>query len=314
MGDRVTIYEVGPRDGLQNEPRPIPTADKIALIDRLSACGFAYIEAASFVSPRWVPQMADGAEVLAGIARAPGVTYAALTPNLRGYAAARVRRRGRGGGLRLRLRIVQPEEHQRLDRREPRAVRAGGRIGPLRRNAAQGLRLLRHRLSVRGTGRSGRGIPRRSKAFFARLPRGQPRRHHRPRHAGDGGGDARRGPRRGAGRAARGAFSRHARSRIGKRFGRARTEHPRVRCVSGRSRRLSVRTRRRGQRRHRAGGGVARRARVRDRDRHWPGWPRRRPSHVHCAPPPERRSAAFHRAPRLSRVVANAPMSNLSFG
>ena len=89
MGDRVTIYEVSPRDGLQNEPRPIPTADKIALIDRLSACGFAYIEAASFVSPRWVPQMADGAEVLAGIARAPGVTYAALTPNLRGYAAAR---------------------------------------------------------------------------------------------------------------------------------------------------------------------------------------------------------------------------------
>jgi hydroxymethylglutaryl-CoA lyase len=89
MGDRVTIYEVSPRDGLQNEPRPIPTADKIALIDRLSACGFAFIEAASFVSPRWVPQMADGAAVLAGIARAPGVTYAALTPNLKGYAAAR---------------------------------------------------------------------------------------------------------------------------------------------------------------------------------------------------------------------------------
>ena len=89
MSNRVTIYEVGPRDGLQNEPRPIPTADKIALIDRLSACGFAFIEAASFVSPRWVPQMADGAEVLAGIARAPGVTYAALTPNLKGYAAAR---------------------------------------------------------------------------------------------------------------------------------------------------------------------------------------------------------------------------------
>src|SRR5688500_2190873 len=89
MGDRVTIYEVSPRDGLQNEPRPIPTADKVALIDRLSACGFAFIEAASFVSPKWVPQMADGAAVLAGIARAPGVRYAALTPNLKGYAAAR---------------------------------------------------------------------------------------------------------------------------------------------------------------------------------------------------------------------------------
>jgi hydroxymethylglutaryl-CoA lyase len=89
MGDRVTIYEVSPRDGLQNEPRPIPTADKIALVDRLTACGFTHIEVASFVSPRWVPQMADGAAVLAGIARGPGVTYAALTPNLRGYAAAK---------------------------------------------------------------------------------------------------------------------------------------------------------------------------------------------------------------------------------
>jgi hydroxymethylglutaryl-CoA lyase len=89
MVDRLTIYEDSPRDGLQNEKRQIPTADKIALIDRLSACGFAFIEAASFVSPKWVPQMADGAAVLAGIVRAQGVTYAALTPNLKGYAAAR---------------------------------------------------------------------------------------------------------------------------------------------------------------------------------------------------------------------------------
>jgi hydroxymethylglutaryl-CoA lyase len=85
----VRLYEVGPRDGLQNEPRPIATADKIALIDALSACGFSHVEAAAFVSPKAVPQMADGAAVLAGIARAPGVTYAALTPNLRGYHAAR---------------------------------------------------------------------------------------------------------------------------------------------------------------------------------------------------------------------------------
>ena len=90
--EAVEIYEVGPRDGLQNEPRPISAARKVALIDALSACGFTRIEAASFVSPRWVPQMADGAEVMAGIARAPGVTYAALTPNLRGYAAARAAR------------------------------------------------------------------------------------------------------------------------------------------------------------------------------------------------------------------------------
>jgi hydroxymethylglutaryl-CoA lyase len=92
MADRVTIYEVGPRDGLQNEPRPIQAADKIAFVDRLSACGFSHIEVASFVSPRRVPQMADGAAVLAGIRRAPGVTYAALTPNLQGYAAARAAR------------------------------------------------------------------------------------------------------------------------------------------------------------------------------------------------------------------------------
>ena len=88
MTGTVEIVEVGPRDGLQNEPRPIPTADKIALIDALSPCGFRRIEAASFVSPKAVPQMADGAAVLAGIARAPGVRYAALTPNLKGYQAA----------------------------------------------------------------------------------------------------------------------------------------------------------------------------------------------------------------------------------
>ena len=89
MPDRVRLYEVGPRDGLQTEPRPIPTADKIALIDALSACGVDRIEAASFVSPKAVPQMADGAEVMAGIARAPGVRYAALTPNLTGYERAK---------------------------------------------------------------------------------------------------------------------------------------------------------------------------------------------------------------------------------
>ena len=86
--ERVDIFEVGPRDGLQNEARLIPTAEKIALVDRLSGAGFSRIECASFVSPKWVPQMADGAEVLAGITRARGVSYAALTPNLRGLDAA----------------------------------------------------------------------------------------------------------------------------------------------------------------------------------------------------------------------------------
>jgi len=88
MAERVEIFEVGPRDGLQNEARQIPTAEKIALVDCLSGAGFARIEVASFVSPRWVPQMADSAAVLAGIARAPGVRYAALTPNMKGFEAA----------------------------------------------------------------------------------------------------------------------------------------------------------------------------------------------------------------------------------
>lgn len=88
MAEQVTIFEVAPRDGLQNEARLIPTADKIRLIDGLSACGFRHIEAASFVSPKWVPQMADAAEVLAGIARRPGTSYAALTPNLQGFEGA----------------------------------------------------------------------------------------------------------------------------------------------------------------------------------------------------------------------------------
>jgi hydroxymethylglutaryl-CoA lyase len=86
--ERVEIFEVGPRDGLQNEKRLIPTADKIALVDALSAAGFSRIEVASFVSPKWVPQMADGAEVLAGITRAPGLRYAALVPNMKGFEAA----------------------------------------------------------------------------------------------------------------------------------------------------------------------------------------------------------------------------------
>ena len=89
MPEAVTIYEVGPRDGLQNEPGLVPTPDKIALIDLLSAAGLTRIEAASFVSPKWVPQMADAAAVMAGIRRAPGIRYAALTPNLQGFEAAR---------------------------------------------------------------------------------------------------------------------------------------------------------------------------------------------------------------------------------
>lgn len=89
MTDFVTIFEMGPRDGLQNEKRFVPTAGKIELVDRLSQCGFRKIEVTSFVSPKWVPQMADAQEVMEGIYRHPAVTYAVLTPNVKGYTAAR---------------------------------------------------------------------------------------------------------------------------------------------------------------------------------------------------------------------------------
>lgn len=88
MPASVRIVEVGPRDGLQNEQQPISIADKIALIDALSNSGLSYIEAGSFVSPKWVPQMAGSTEVFAGIRRKSGITYAALTPNMQGFEAA----------------------------------------------------------------------------------------------------------------------------------------------------------------------------------------------------------------------------------
>jgi len=84
----VRLVEVGPRDGLQNEKQPISVADKVRLTDDLTAAGLSYVEVGSFVSPKWVPQMAGSAEVFAGIQRKPGVTYAALAPNMRGLEAA----------------------------------------------------------------------------------------------------------------------------------------------------------------------------------------------------------------------------------
>ncbi len=83
-----TIFEMAPRDGLQNEARLIETADKIRLVDLLSDAGLSKIEVTSFVSPKWVPQMADAAEVLGGITRKAGTVYSALTPNMQGYARA----------------------------------------------------------------------------------------------------------------------------------------------------------------------------------------------------------------------------------
>ena len=85
---RVKLVDVGPRDGLQNEKAPVPAAVKIELVHRLQDAGLKEIEVTSFVSPKWVPQMADAAEVMAGIRRSPGVRYSVLTPNLKGFDAA----------------------------------------------------------------------------------------------------------------------------------------------------------------------------------------------------------------------------------
>src|SRR3954447_15510586 len=85
---RVKIVDVGPRDGLQNEKQPVAAEIKIGLVHRLQDAGLKEIEVTSFVSPKWVPQMADNAQVMAGIERKPGVRYSVLTPNMKGFEAA----------------------------------------------------------------------------------------------------------------------------------------------------------------------------------------------------------------------------------
>src|SRR5438034_5462364 len=87
-GRKITIVEVGPRDGLQNERASIATADKIAFVDKLSAANLPVIEVSAFVSPKWVPQMADAEQVFAGIMRRPGTRYSALVPNIAGLERA----------------------------------------------------------------------------------------------------------------------------------------------------------------------------------------------------------------------------------
>lgn len=89
MTDRIAIVEVGPRDGLQNEQQTVSIETKVELIERLAAAGLKFVEAGAFVSPKWVPQMAGTAEVMAALRRKPGVSYPVLTPNLKGYEGAR---------------------------------------------------------------------------------------------------------------------------------------------------------------------------------------------------------------------------------
>lgn len=88
LPEHVTLVEVGPRDGLQNEKTPVAAAIKIGLVERLQAAGLREIEVTSYVSPKWVPQMADNAEVMTGLSRRPGVRYSVLTPNLKGFEAS----------------------------------------------------------------------------------------------------------------------------------------------------------------------------------------------------------------------------------
>jgi isopropylmalate/homocitrate/citramalate synthase len=111
-GKRITVVEVGPRDGLQNESAIVSTPDKIEFVNRLSAANLPVIEVSAFVSPKWVPQMADAADVFRGIARKPGIRYTALVPNIPGLDRAvaagvslqgRVRSRARGGAARARI-------------------------------------------------------------------------------------------------------------------------------------------------------------------------------------------------------------------
>jgi hydroxymethylglutaryl-CoA lyase len=105
----VVVYEVGPRDGLQNEPEAVPTAAKLELIARLAATGLRHIEITSFVSPRWIPQLADGDELAAAIPQVPGVIYGALVPNRKGYG----RFREAGGAQVAAVFISASEGHNR---------------------------------------------------------------------------------------------------------------------------------------------------------------------------------------------------------
>jgi len=88
LPERVTLYEVGPRDGLQNESRPVPTADKISMVNALARTGLTNIEITSFVNPKWIPQLADASDVARGIERRDGVSYSCLVPNRRGFDSA----------------------------------------------------------------------------------------------------------------------------------------------------------------------------------------------------------------------------------
>jgi hydroxymethylglutaryl-CoA lyase len=147
MTGRVEIFEVGPRDGLQNEARPIPTAEKVALIDMLSGAGFRRIEVASFVSPKWVPQMADSGEVLAGHHAGPRRALRRADAQHAGLRGREGRPRRRGGDLRLGLgRVLAANINATIEESLARFAPWWRRAG--RRDAGAGLCLLRCGVSL----------------------------------------------------------------------------------------------------------------------------------------------------------------------
>src|SRR5512142_116550 len=116
MAERVTVYEVGPRDGLQNEPRTLSTAEKLSLVSALAAAGLTRIEATSFVSPRWIPQLADAADLLRLLPAATGLTYVVLVPNAKGLerlGEALSRRRPDGPPVQAAVFLSASETHNR---------------------------------------------------------------------------------------------------------------------------------------------------------------------------------------------------------
>jgi hydroxymethylglutaryl-CoA lyase len=122
----VIIYEVGPRDGLQNEPEAVPTPAKLALIGRLAASGLSRIEVTSFVSPRWIPQLADSDQLAAELPSVPGVTYSALVPNLKGY-----QRFGQAGSIKVAACFISASESHNRKNLNSSVAEQLGRIRPL---------------------------------------------------------------------------------------------------------------------------------------------------------------------------------------
>ena len=194
MTNRVTIVEVGPRDGLQNEAARIATADKVAFVERLAAAGLPVVEVTSFVRPDRVPQLADAREVfaaLAGAGRRAGTVRDALHgPGPEPHRPARGGggRRARGRDLRGGLRGVQPAQHQPLDRAVAGVVRGGLRRGARRRGARPRLPVHGVRVPVRRRRRSAAGGGARAAAGRSRRLRGGDQRHDRHRASGPGAG------------------------------------------------------------------------------------------------------------------------------